>query len=160
MAVDMEALKASDPEAHAYILTLRGEAAANRVEANEWKAKFTTAEAQVAPLTQERDTLAQAKAKLEQDVRVTTQDSWRAAAALKHGLTDAQAKRLQGDTAEALMADAEEFAKDVVPAKRAPAPLDPTLNQPDPEGDGGNTSAESQAFGQALLERLGHSQTP
>lgn len=151
MAVDMEALKASDPEAHAYILTLRGEAAANRVEANEWKAKHSTAEAQVAPLTQERDTLAAKAAKLETDNRVSQVDGWRSAAALKHGLTDAQAKRLQGDTAETFLADAETFAKEVVPAKRV-APVDLSLGQPDPLNAG--VDARAKAFGDQLLGML------
>lgn len=159
MAVDMEALKNDNPEAHSYILTLRSEAAGNRVEANEWKAKATTAESTVSALTTERDTLATKASKLETDNQVAQVDGWRRAAATKHALTDAQAKRLQGSTAEEFLADAEEFAKDVVPAKNK-APVDPSLNQPDPSGDGSDVSPESRAFGAALTGMLATSVTP
>lgn len=150
MAVDMDALKNDNPEAHAYILTLRNEAAANRIEGNEWKAKFTTAQGTLSSVETERDTLAQKAAKLETDAQTSQVDGWRTAAALKHGLTDAQAKRLQGTTADEFLTDAETFAKEVVPAKRA-APIDPSLNTPDPDGDGSGASKESREFGQRLL---------
>lgn len=158
MAVDMEKLKAENPDAHAYILELRGEAAGHRTDAAEWKSKHAELAPQVATLTQARDTLAAEKATLETANRKSQVESWRSAAALKHGLTDAQAKRLQGDTAEALLADAETFSKEVVPAKRV-APVDPTLNQPDPQADGSGVSQAARDFGSKLTEMLGSSTT-
>lgn len=150
MAVDMDALKIDNPEAHAYILTLRNEAAANRIEGNEWKAKYTTAQGTLSSVETERDTLAQKASKLETDAKTSQVDAWRSAAALKHGLTDAQAKRLQGNTSDEFLADAESFAKEVGPVKKA-APVDPSLNTPDPVGDGSGVNAESREFGQKLL---------
>lgn len=57
MSVDMSKLATENPEAHAYILQLRGEAAENRVKANEEaaaraiaEAKVTSAESQVTEL--------------------------------------------------------------------------------------------------------------
>jgi|SRR6187551_62872 len=156
MAVDMNALAVSDPEAHAYILQLRGEAAQHRVKATEAEAKVTVAEATVTTLTQERDGLKSSVQELTQKVTGSTEDKWRADAALKHKLPADLAARLKGTDEASFLADAEALAKFIPPTQATRPPADSSLGLPDPAaGAQSGMSAEDRAFGDALCEQLG-----
>lgn len=148
MTIDMTKLAAESPEVHAYIVSLRAEAAENRVKATENGAAKTVAEAQAAALKAEADALRTKVTEFETASKTTTEADWRKAAAEKHGLSEAQAKRLQGSTAEEFEADAAQVAKDFgitkAPEKKTPpadtalqnpATGDPGVIAPDPENE-------------------------
>jgi len=156
MAVDMNALAAENPEAHAYILQLRGESAENRVKASEATSKLQVAEATVTSLTTERDTLKSSVTELTEKVTGSTEDKWRADAALAHKLPADLAARLKGTDEASFLADAEALSKFIPPAQATRPPGDATLNQPDPAaGSQLEMTAEEKAFGDALCEQLG-----
>lgn len=160
MPVDLNALRTENPEAYSYILELRGEAAEHRVKANEAVARATTAET-------ERDrykaNAEAATAKVEELTAKTgelTERDWRKAAQDKYGLSDAQAARLRGDSAETFLADAEQYCKDngikvsdeegeTAPSSRPPA--DSALSQEPGNLSGIGPDPENEAFVQKLM---------
>lgn len=156
MAVDMNTLATENPEAHAYILQLRGEAAQHRVAATEAQSKVTVAEATVATLTSERDTLKIQNGELSAKVTGTQEDVWRKDAALTHKLPADLAARLKGTDAATFLADAEALAKLVGPPAAKTPPGDSSLGEPDPAtGAHLEMSAEDRAFGDKMCEQLG-----
>lgn len=160
MTVDMTALATENPAAHAYIVQLRAEAAENRVKAAESAALARAAETERDQFKTTAEAAAAKVAQFEADRTKTTEADWRKDAAKKHGLTDAQAARLRGKTAEDFLADAAQVAKDFgikppADAGKKTPPADSALSNPTENDQGTAPDAENEDFMAKLLAAHG-----